>query len=114
MGQETTCWIAFNDTLSYFWTANSRTHSISSFSFDSTTGSATLLRPDEVVRIDANGLPASAPIDTAASPDGQYIYQLFRTETVGVYAINDDGSLTLIEEQDGALPSVGTQGIVAR
>ena len=114
-GQETTCWIAFNDTLTYFWTSNSRTNSISSFSFDSATGNAALLRADEVVRVDANGLPASAPIDMAASPDGRYLYQLFgRTGTVGVYAINDDGSLSFVEEQANVLPNVGTQGIVAR
>lgn len=113
-GQETTCWLTFNDDYSLFFTANSRTNSLSAFRFDTADGFAQLLQADEIVRVDENGLPASAPIDIASSSDGRYLYQLFgRVGVVGTYAINDDGSLTLIQEIDGDLPDVGTQGIVA-
>ena len=112
--QETTCWIAFNDDYSYFYTANSRTNSISSFAFDTSNGDVEVIQAEEFIRTDSNGNPASAPIDITASNDGKYIYQLFgRVGVVTAFVINSDGTLTKIQEIDGDIPDVGTQGIVA-
>ena len=52
-------------------------------------------------------------IDLDVSPDGDYLYQLEGLSgNIGVYALDGEGGLEQIQELEGALPEIDTQGIV--
>ena len=52
-------------------------------------------------------------IDLDVSPDGNYLYQLEGLSgNIGVYALDGLGGLEQIQELEGALPEIDTQGIV--
>ena len=53
-------------------------------------------------------------IDLDVSPDGEYLYQLEGLSgNIGVYALDGAGGLELVEEFDGGLPEIDTQGIIS-
>ena len=53
-------------------------------------------------------------IDLDVSPDGSQLYQLAGLSgSVYVYDVADDGSLSLSQVLEGALPEIDTQGLVS-
>ena len=69
-----------------------------------------LLNEDGVTAMTGAG---SHPIDFTATPDGRFLYVLLPgTSQVGMYGINQDGSLTQQGAAQGEWP-IGLQGIVA-
>ena len=126
-GERTVCWIQFSDDGEEFWTTNPLESSISTFSFETNpdigpVGAISLINQTEIqgtevtspVPAIAFGEQSDGFIDVSASDNGDYLYVLagLRGE-VNVYKTEDDGSLTLIQNVDGDLPTRDTQGIAA-
>jgi 6-phosphogluconolactonase len=56
----------------------------------------------------------STNIDIAASDDGRYLYTLnAATGVIGIFAVQEDGSLMNLGAQDGLPASAGNNGIAA-
>jgi len=117
----TACWLDFNAAGDAFFVSNALEAGLASYSFDRTSGEIVLI-DQEAAKGQGTGpvLPPEAFQNTEAwidlwiSDDGNFLYQLYgQRGTVGVYRINSDNTLTLIEEMTGNLPTNNTQGIVA-
>ncbi len=126
-GERTVCWIQFSDDGEEFWTSNPLDSSISNFSFttrpeEGTVGSISLIdiaaaQGTQVTSTDpsiAFGEQSDGFIDMASSDNGEYLYVLagLRGE-INVYKTSDDGSLELLQNVDGDLPTLDTQGLAA-
>ncbi len=117
----TACWLDFNAAGDTFYVSNALEAGLASFSFDQSSGVVALI--DQTAALGqgtGDALPPEAFQNTEAwidmwiSDDGKFLYQLYgQRGTIGVYRINPDNSLDLIEEKTGNLPSNNTQGIVA-
>ena len=118
-GERTACWIAFSEDQDYFWVSNALDASISTYSFDG--GDIEVL---EEIAIQGVGAESPEPsvafgetqgwIDLDTDQYGEYVYQLYGLEgTIGVFQVEDGGSLSFVEEVTGTLPAQNTQGIVA-
>jgi 6-phosphogluconolactonase len=91
------CWIVKAG--SYVYTANFLGHSVSSYQVGDDFSVTAL----EAVAA-STGERESFPLDMAV--EGGYLYQLYPgTGTIGVYTLEDDGSLTLVGEFDGLEPT---------
>jgi 6-phosphogluconolactonase len=56
----------------------------------------------------------SSNLDVAASADGRYLYTLNGAAgTIGIFAVQEDGSLLSVRQQDGLPASAGINGIAA-
>ncbi|HYN32804.1 MAG TPA: hypothetical protein VES40_09275, partial [Ilumatobacteraceae bacterium] len=55
---------------------------------------------------------SAGPTDIAQSSDGAHLYVRMRSGSVGVFAVNGDGTLISLGEVAGA-PSIGTSGLAA-
>ncbi len=118
-GERTACWLTFSNDQSLFWVSNALDASLSTYSFD-----AGNIEVVEEIAAQGIGPTSSDPavafgetqgwIDLDASADGNFLYQLYGLEgTIGVFAVNEDGTLTEIQEVTGELPETNTQGIIA-
>jgi len=118
-GERTACWLTFSANREYFWVSNALDASISTYSFDA--GNVSVV---EEIAIQGIGAESPEPqvafgetqgwIDLDTDENGDYVYQLYGLEgTIGVFAVGDGGSLSLVEEVTGKLPEQNTQGIVA-
>jgi 6-phosphogluconolactonase (cycloisomerase 2 family) len=114
-GQRTACWIEFSADNEYFWVSNALESTLSTYSFDA--GQIELI--EEVA---AAGTPPDPGdpfgttdgwIDLWLSADGKFLYQLAGLNgSIVVFAV-DGPDLTFVQEVQGDLPEVNTQGIVA-
>lgn len=120
--QLTACWIDFGADQRTFYVANAITSSISSFrlSDDGT--------PNRLEQIAASGISGFANggttgpevfgttdgfIDLDVTSDGEYLYQLEGLSgEISAYKVEDDSSLTLVQDVSGFLPEFDTQGLV--
>ena len=119
-GQRTTCWIATSPDYRYFWASNALEATISSFDFDSATGTTTLLNETEVIS-NNNAIGILPPeafsasdgfIDLSVNSNGDCLYQLYGLSgRIGVYKVS--GSALTFMQEIGGLPEKNTQGIVA-
>ena len=120
--QLTACWIDFGVNGTTFYVSNAITASISQVELLSD-GTVDLQQ-----QIAASGVSGFANggttgpevfgttdgfIDLDVTEDGKYLYQLQGLSgAISAYAINANGSLTLVQEATGFLPEVDTQGLV--
>ncbi len=103
------CWFAFTPDGRYVYVANSASSSLSGFSI-SASGLLTAL-PGEVAATFPTG---SVDLDIAISGDGKYLYALNAgTGTIGVEAIQQDGSLKLVQILPVLGAKIGQNGIAA-
>lgn len=118
-GERTACWLDFSRDNSSFWVSNALEATLSTYSFNA--GEIELQErvaaagqgPDSDVPAEAFG-NTDGWIDLETDRRGEYIYQLFGLSgTVGVFKINEDATLTEIQQVSGDLPDQNTQGIAA-
>ena len=120
--QLTTCWIDFGADGRTFYVSNAINASISSFRLDSD-GSPVLL--EQAAAAGVSGFSTGGTtgpevfgttdgfIDLDVTDDGEYLYQLEGLSgAISAYAINEDSSLSLVQDLTGFLPEVDTQGLV--
>ena len=120
--QLTTCWIDFGVDGRTFYVSNAINASISSFRLDSG-GSPVLL--EQAAATGVSGFSTGGTtgpvvfgttdgfIDLDVTDDGEYLYQLEGLSgAISAYAINEDSSLSLVQDLTGFLPDVDTQGLV--
>lgn len=121
--QLTTCWIDFGIDGSTFYVSNAISATISRLTLQ---GDGTLVLNELVAAAGVSGFSTGGTtgpevfgttdgfIDLDVTPDGLYLYQLEGLSgAISAYAINDDNTLTLVQDLTGFLPDVDTQGIVA-
>jgi 6-phosphogluconolactonase len=105
--QTAACWVRFSRNQKFAYVVNSASNSISTYSI-SPHGALTLQ-----IEVAANtGLPFSAPIDEAVTPNGKFLY--VDSPLIGslrAFRIEADGSLTAIGHVEGF--PVSFSGIVA-
>lgn len=107
--QTAACWVVTTDDGRYAYTSNTLSGSISGYRINQT-GSLTLLTADG--RTGVTGAD-SFPSDMAISGDGRHLYVLnLGTQTIGVFALETDGSLVL-QPFVGGIPSSAV-GMVVR
>ncbi len=104
-----TCWSVILPNGHAVYTANAMTSNLSGFRIR---GNGTLTPIGDTV-VGAN--PAgSANLDTAASADSRFIYTLNgATGTIGVFAVQPDGTLENLTEVEGLPVAAGINGIAA-
>ncbi len=106
-GQVAPCWIRFTSKKNIFFTTNTGSNSVSSFSFSG--GQSTII--SEVAASDQSSL--IAPIDLAISPDDKFLFVHGGKEgEVGIFKIGANASLQFVKNLE-ALPTGNTQGVVA-
>jgi 6-phosphogluconolactonase (cycloisomerase 2 family) len=106
---QATCWDVIGRHGRSVYTSNAGSSTLSGFDIERN-GS---LNPigDAVVGQNPSG---SANIDIAASEDGHYLYTLnAATGVIAIFAVQDDGGLVNLEQQDGLPASAGINGIAA-
>jgi 6-phosphogluconolactonase (cycloisomerase 2 family) len=88
----------------YTYTTNTGSGSVTGYAIGDD-GSLTLLDADGVTGVTG---PGSTPIDEALSRDSRFLYVLNAgTDTVSIFAVEWDGSLTPLGETPVAATSVG-------
>lgn len=120
--QLTACWIDFGSDGSTFYVANAINASISRLELLS---DGTLELQTQIAAAGVSGFAnggTTGPevfgttdgfIDLDVTADGKYLYQLQGLSgAISAYVINDDNSLTLVQEATGFLPEIDTQGLV--
>ena len=120
--QLTACWIDFGIDGSTFYVSNAINASISRLEL---LDDGTLNLQEQVAAAGVSGFAnggTTGPevfgttdgfIDLDVTDDGKYLYQLQGLSgAISAYAINDDNSLTLVQEASGFLPDIDTQGLV--
>jgi len=108
-GGEATCWDVIGRFGRSVYTSNPGNSTISGFNI----GPNGKLTPmgDPVVGQNPAG---STNLDIAASADGHYLYTLNgATGTIGMFVVQQDGSLVNVGQQDGLPASAGINGIAA-
>ena len=119
--QLTTCWIDFGSDGQTFYVSNAINASISSLRIDKN-GELTIL--EEVAAQGVSGFSTGGTtgpevfgttdgfIDLDVSADGHFLYQLEGLSgAISVYEV-DGGSLSLVQDLEGFLPEIDTQGLV--
>jgi 6-phosphogluconolactonase len=103
-GQTATCWIAGG--VSYAFTSNPGSNSLSSYRIASPSGMISLLN--------ATAGAGNQNLDLALTPGGGFLYVLNAGNgTVGAFKVNADGTLVDLGAADGQLP-IYAQGMAAR
>ena len=108
-GGQATCWDVIGRYGRSVYTSNPNNSTLSGFNIE---------RNGALTPID-NGVVGQTPtgsanIDIAASFDGRYLYTLNAAAgTIGMFSVQDDGSLVSLGQQDGLLASAGINGIAA-
>jgi 6-phosphogluconolactonase (cycloisomerase 2 family) len=120
--QLTACWIDFGSDGSTFYVSNAINASISRLELLS---DGTVRLQEQVAAAGVSGFAnggTTGPevfgttdgfIDLDVTDDGKYLYQLEGLSgAIGAYAINDDNSLSFVQQAVGFLPEIDTQGLV--
>jgi len=108
-GGSATCWDVIGQFGRSVYTSNPNNSTLSGFNIERN-GELTPIG-DGVVGQTPTG---STNIDIAASEDGRYLYTLNgATGTIGIFAVQDEGSLVNLGQQDGLPASAGINGIAA-
>ena len=103
-GQAATCWIV--QARGYFYTTNTGSDTITGYAEDGA-GQLRLLAADGVSARTDGG-----PIDIAATPGGRFVYELNGTGgTLGIYKVDEDGSLTKTGSVTGLRAFDGSNGM---
>jgi 6-phosphogluconolactonase len=104
------CWNAITPNGAFVYTSNSGSSNISGFSI-AQSGALTALTSSSVV---ASNPKEATNLDITISGDGKFFYSLNATVgTVGVFAIQSNGTLTELDEIPGFTAAVGFNGIAA-
>jgi 6-phosphogluconolactonase len=107
--QTSACWVVITSDGRYAYASDSNSASISGYSID-VNGNLSLLSADGRTAATGEG---SHPTDMAISGDGRQLYVLSGgTETIGVFAVQTDGSLVL-QPSVGGIPT-SSVGMVIR
>ena len=120
--QLTTCWIDFAANGTTFYVSNAINATISSFELqaDGTPALLELIAASGVSGFSTGGTTGPEVfgttdgfIDLDITEDGSYLYQLEGLNgSISGYSLNDDGTLTFVQEVEGLLPEIDTQGLV--
>jgi 6-phosphogluconolactonase len=108
-GGSATCWDVIGRFGRSAYTSNPNNSTLSGFNIE---------RNGELTPI-GGGVVGQTPtgstnIDIAASSDGRYLYALYgATGAIGIFAVQEDGSLVNLGQQDGLPASAGINGIAA-
>ncbi len=107
--QSDTCWFVVTDNQQYGYVSNFGDGTLSSYTI-AADGTLTLLNPIAAT----SGLgPQGRPVDEALSKGSRYLYERsFTYGTVDAFAVEADGSLTLVQRVPGLPP--GAVGLAAR
>lgn len=112
-GQNDTCWVIITDDGRYAFATNAQSNNISSYTVDAT-GRLTLLDGDAALTDELPAVgPTILPADITFSRDSRYLVERNVMDgDVNTYAVGSDGSLTLVQRLDGALPlgAIGVAG----
>ncbi|MCA1720820.1 MAG: beta-propeller fold lactonase family protein [Actinobacteria bacterium] len=110
-GQNDTCWVIITDDGRYAYATNAQSNNISSYTVDAT-GTLTLLKGDAALTDELPAVgPSVLPADITFSRDSRYLIERNVMDgDINSYAVADDGSLTLVQRLDGALP-IGAIGV---
>ena len=104
------CWNAITPNGAFVFASNAGTSNISGFSI-SPSGALTALTPSAVV---ASNPENATNLDITTSGDGKFFYSLnAMVGTVGVFAIQSNGTLKEVEEIPAFTAAVGFNGIAA-
>ena len=104
------CWNAITPNGAFVYASNAGSSTISGFSIGES-GALTALTSSSVV---ANNPEGATNLDIAISSDGKFFYSLNATVgTVGVFAIQSNGTLKEVDEIPGFTAAVGFNGIAA-
>jgi 6-phosphogluconolactonase len=107
---EANCWNAITPNGAFVYVSNAGSSNISGFSI-SKSGALTALTSSSVV---ASNPENATNLDITISGDGKFFYSLNATVgTVGVFAIQSNGTLTEVDEIPGFTAAVGFNGIAA-
>ena len=120
--QLTSCWIDFGADQRTFYVCSTINATISSFRLEDN-GTPTLLEGIAAAGVSgfANGGTTGPEvfgttdgfIDLDVTSDGKYLYQLEGLSgEISAFVVEDDSSLTLVQDVSGFLPEIDTQGIV--
>ena len=104
------CWNAITPNGSFVYASNAGSSNISGFSIGKN-GALTALNSSSIV---ASNPENATNLDITISGDGKFFYSLnAMVGTVGVFAIQPNGTLTEVDEIPGFTAAVGFNGIVA-
>jgi 6-phosphogluconolactonase (cycloisomerase 2 family) len=104
------CWDAITPNGAFVYASNAGTSTISGFTIGGN-GALTAITSSSVVASNPNG---ATNLDIAISGDGKFLYSLnAMVGTVGVFAIQPDGTLKEVDEIPGFTAAVGFNGISA-
>ena len=107
---EANCWNAISPNGAFVYASNAGSSSISGFSIGQS-GALTALTSSSVV---ASNPENATNLDITTSGDGKFFYSLNATlGTVGVFAIESNGTLKEVNEISGFTAAVGFNGIAA-
>lgn len=114
-GQSDSCWLVVTDNQRYAYVTNAQSNNISSYRVDDR-GNLTLLQGDAAHTDElfpAIG-PTILPADITLSRNSNYLYERNVMDgDVNAYSVNSDGTLTLIQRLQNALPP-GAIGVAGR
>jgi 6-phosphogluconolactonase len=106
----TNCWNAITPNGAFVYASNAGSSNISGFSIGQS-GALTALTPSSVV---ASNPENATNLDITTSGDGKFFYSLnAMVGTVGVFAIESNGTLKEVDEIPGFTAAVGFNGIAA-
>ena len=104
------CWNSITPNGAFVYASNAGSSNISGFSIGQS-GALTALTSSSIV---ASNPENATNLDIAVSGDGKFVYSLNATVgTVGVFAIQSNGTLTEVNEIAGFTAAVGFNGIAA-
>ncbi|MFZ0633472.1 MAG: beta-propeller fold lactonase family protein [Acidobacteriaceae bacterium] len=108
-GGSATCWDVIGRLGRSVYTSNPNNSTLSGFNIERN-GELTPIGDAVVGQTPAD----TTNIDVAASSDGRYLYTLYAaTGAIGIFAVQEDGSLVSVGQQDGLPASAGINGIAA-
>jgi 6-phosphogluconolactonase (cycloisomerase 2 family) len=107
---EANCWNAITPNGAFIYVSNAGTSNISGFSIGKN-GALTALNSSSIV---ASNPENATNLDITISGDGKFFYSLnAMVGTVGVFAIQPNGTLSEVDEIPGFTAAVGFNGIAA-
>ena len=109
--QRAPCWLIATHDGRFVYTANAGSNSVTGFAV-SPTGTLTILTPTGMTGLLGAG---ATPLDLDVSQDSKFLYVLKAgANSIGVFAVSHDGSLTNLPDGVGGLsPRAGQMGIAA-